>query len=57
MTRRSTLPRATEIFLGLEQAVVNRLPLPKVGLHPRFGVGLAFGMVQIPEAGNPPLTK
>ena len=58
MTRRSTLPLATEIFSSrLEQAVVDILPFPKVGFDARLGIGLAFGVVQIPEAGNPALTK
>src|SRR4029434_10893711 len=40
-------------FPRLEQAVVNRLPLPKMRLYASFRIGLALSVIEVPEAGNP----
>src|SRR5688500_8217240 len=41
-------------LFGLNQAVVDIVPLPKMRLDAGLGIGRTLGMIDVPQAGNPP---
>jgi hypothetical protein len=42
-----------DFLFSLNQTIVNIVPLPKMWLDPCLGIGRPFGVIEIPQSGNP----